>query len=90
MYPKYKHKKVLDQNGTYNWQNHNPGLPQQPGPVYMLEQPTYETVVKSKIFDPKIIDSKGKMKIDWRKGASMFTAWGVPVTLGGYIYANTQ
>ena len=90
MYPKYKHKRVLDQNGTYNWQNHNPGLPQQPGPVYMLEQPTYETIVKSKIFDPKIIDSKGKMKIVWRKGASMFTAWGVPITIGGYAYANIK
>lgn len=91
MYPKYKHKRVIDQNGTYNWQNHNSGLPQQSGPVYMLEQPTYKTVVKSKIFDPKIIDSNGKMKIDWKKGASMFTAWGVPITIGGYTYAtNTE
>ena len=31
------------------------------------------------------------MKIDWRKGASMFTAWGVPITIGGYTYAtNTE
>lgn len=31
-----------------------------------------------------------KMHINWKKGSSMFTSWGIPITLGGYIYENAQ
>lgn len=90
MYKKYKYKKILDYNGKYNWQNHNINLQQQLGPVYLIEQPSYKTIVKSKVFDPKIIDQNGKMKINWKKGASMFSTYSIPITIGEYIYDKNK
>lgn len=81
MYPKYKHKRLLDENGRYHWQDHNPGMAEQNGPVYMLEQPTYETITKSQVFNPRIIDKNGKMKINWGKGATLFNSIASPLTL---------
>lgn len=87
MYPKYTHKKVIGQNGRYHWQNHNPGMPEQPGPIYMLEEPTYKVKIKSQIFDPKIIDSNGKMRINWGKRSTMFNSI-IPTVIGGPTMFN--
>ena len=81
MYPKYKYKRLLDENGRYHWENHNPEMLEQSGSVYMLEKPTYETITKSQIFDPRIIDRNGKMKINWSKGATLFNSIASPLTL---------
>ena len=81
LYPKYKYKRLLDQNGRYHWENHNPEMSEQSGPVYMLEKPTYKTITKSQIFDPRIIDKNGKMKINWGKGATLFNSVALPLTL---------
>ena len=82
--------KPLELAGKYNWQNHNINLQQQPGPVYLIEQPSYKTIVKSKVFDLKIIDQNGKMKINWKKGASMFSTYSIPITIGEYIYDKNK
>ena len=81
MYPKYKYKTLLDNNGRYHWQNHNPEMTEQLGPVYMLEKPTFKTITKSQIFDPRIIDNNGNMKINWGKGATLFNSFTLPLTL---------
>lgn len=56
-------------------------MSEQSGPVYMLEKPTYKTITKSQIFDPRIIDKNGKMKINWGKGATLFNSIALPLTL---------
>ena len=33
---------------------------------------------------------KEETKRTWRKGASMFTVWEVPIIIGGYTYANIK
>lgn len=90
MYPKYKHKRVIDQNGRYHWQNHNPGMSEQPGPVYMLKEPTYSTITKSQVFDPRIINKKGKMKINWKKGRTLFNSIAIPTTFSTYLFATQE
>ena len=35
------------------------------GPVYRLNSPTFHVPTKSTALDPTIIDSSGKMHIDW-------------------------
>lgn len=90
MYPKYKHKRVLDYNGRYHWQNHNPGMVEDTGPVYMLEEPTFKTITKSQVFDPTIINKEGKMRINWGKGSTMFNSFAIPTIFGSYLFATQE
>lgn len=64
--PKYKDKKLVGRWGNYQWSRHNPDMVDaEDSPVWLLTKPTYQTPVKSRLFNPKIIDSLGKMHIDW-------------------------
>lgn len=58
---KFADKKLISNNGRYEWKA---GITEN-NPIYLFVNPTYQTPVKSILFDPKTINRKGKMKIDW-------------------------
>lgn len=64
--PKYTNKSLVGNWGQYQWSRHNPNLQTtENNPVYLLTTPTYNTPTKSLLFDPTIIDTSGKMHINW-------------------------
>ena len=58
---KFADKKLISNNGRYEWKA---GITEN-NPIYLFVNPTYQTPVKSILFDPKTINRKGQMKIDW-------------------------
>lgn len=56
------------------------------GDVYMLLQPSYKVPTKSVLFDPKIIDSSGKMHVDWSNPNIFKTL--LPFTVGLNLMNN--
>lgn len=65
MFPHYSSKKLISNNGEYHYLNGTSGK----GPIYLLEKPSYQPPkLKSILFNPKTVDSRGVMNIDWNSG----------------------
>ena len=60
---KFTDKKQIGNNGLWHWDNGNAATLN--NPVYMLNIPTYETPVKSVVFNPNIINHRGQIKTNW-------------------------
>lgn len=63
---KYPNKKLINNKGEHSYGAFDNQVKDFNGKIYLLKDPTSKYIpTKSKIFDPSIIDSNGKMKIDW-------------------------
>lgn len=82
-------KQLISKDGEHKWGNHNPNMTTDyDGDVYMLLQPSYKVPTKSVLFDPKIIDSFGKMHIDW--GNPDIYKVGIPTIMGTKLMSTNE